>query len=329
MKAQIIRQFGDPNVFELADMPDPTLQPGHVIIKVHATSINPVDCKIRSGAVAIAPAFPAILHGDVSGVVTAVANDVTQFKVGDEVFGCAGGVRGTQGALADYMLADARLIAKKPSSLSLTEAAALPLISITASDALCKKIQLTEQMRVLIHGGVGGVGHIAVQLAKNAGADVYATVTKNDDIALAKSFGANTVINMNETDVDTYVKAYTQDQGFDVVFDTVGGPNLEHSLKAAAINGQVVTTSSRISLDLTPMHNKSLSLHVVFMLLPLLTGQGRSDHGRRLNEIANLVDAGKLKPRIHPEHFSLSQVRDAHAFFESGNACGKVLIIME
>ena len=327
MKAQVITQFGDPSVFNLTDIENPELKPGYVIIKVAATSVNQIDCKIRSGAVAaIAPTFPAVLNGDVAGVIDSVATDVTDFKIGDEVYGCAGGLLGSQGALAEFMLADSKLLAKKPKSLSMLEAAALPLVSITAWEALFKKANLTQNDSVLIHGGVGGVGHIAVQLAKWRGAKVCATVLKNEDFSLAKSLGADEVINAKEESVEQYVNRLTSNQGFNVVFDTVGGPNLDKSLAAAGSEGVVVTTVSRSTHDLTPIHNKALSLHVVFMLLPILKNKGREAHGKILSELASIVDAGKLKPLIDPHHFTLETVQDAHTFLESGKAQGKVVI---
>jgi len=327
MKAQIIKQFGDSSVFELVNIPKPTLKPGHILVKVHATSVNQIDCKIRNGVVApIAPDFPAILHGDFAGTIEAVAPDISSFQEGDEIYGCAGGLKGSGGALAAYMLVDAKLIAKKPKSLSMIEAAALPLVSITAWDGLFKKANLTNKNTILIHGGVGGVGHIAVQLAKWYGASVYATVTKDEDFSRAKSFGANEVINAKEESVEKYIARLTNNQGFDIVFDTVGGPNLDKSLIAAKINGFVVTTAARSTHDLSPMHSKALSLHAVFMLLPLLKNQNREAHGEILSKIAAIVDEGQLKPLIDPHQFTLETVADAHAFLESGKAQGKVVI---
>lgn len=327
MKAQLINKFGDPSVFELSDISKPNIKPGHVLIKVFATSVNQIDCKIRNGAVvAIAPDFPAILHGDFSGVIEAVATDVISFKVGDEVFGCAGGLKGSGGALAEFMLADVNLIAKKPKLLSMLETAALPLVSITAWEALFKKANLTSKNNILIHGGVGGVGHIAVQLAKWCGAKVYTTVLKNEDFSLAKSLGADEVINAKEENVAGYVDRLTNGQGFDIVFDTVGGANLDNSLIAAAVNGHVITTAARSTHDLTPMHNKSLTLSVVFMLLPILSNKGREAHGEILSKISNIVDLGELKPLIDSHLFTLSEISDAHALLESGKAKGKVVL---
>ncbi len=326
MKAQTISQFGDPSVFQSAMIEKPSVIPGHVLIKVAATSVNQIDCKIRSGAVsAIAPAFPAVLHGDVAGTIVAVAEDVKNFKVGDEVYGCAGGIKGTVGgALAEFMLADAYLLALKPSSYSMLEAAALPLVGITAWEALFVKGHLRAGMTILIHGGLGGVGHIAVQLAKYSGAKVFTTVLNPADFTLAKSLGADEVINAKEESVENYVQRLTQGKGFDFVFDTVGGPNLDKSLAAAAIRGHVITTAARTTHDLSPLHNKALSLHVVFMLLPLMEGRGREGHGEILTELAKVVEQGKLKVLLDKNQFTLDTVSNAHALLESGKARGKV-----
>ena len=327
MKAQLIKKFGDPTVFELSEISKPDLKPGSVLIKVYATSVNQIDCKIRSGAVdAIAPDFPAILHGDVAGMIEAVSPEVTNFKVGDEVYGCVGGLKGSGGALVEFILADAKLISKKPKSLSMLEAAALPLVSITAWEALFEKAKLTNKNNILIHGGVGGVGHIAVQLAKWCGAKVYTTVLKQEDFSLAKSLGADEVINAKEENVEKYVTRLTGDRGFDIVFDTVGGQNLDKSFIAAGINGSVVTTAARSTHDLTPMHNKALKLSAVFVLLPILKNHGRETHGKILSEIAKIVDSGQLKPMIDSHKFTLETISEAHALLESGKAQGKVVL---
>jgi len=330
VKAQIINSFGKPTVFTLMDVPVPEIKPGHVLIKVHATSVNPIDCKVRSGAVAaIAPEFPAILHGDVAGTVEIVGEDVSQFKKGDEVYGCAGGFRGLGGALAEFMSVDAKLIATKPKSLSMQQAAALPLVCITAWEALFEKAKLTKGMNILIHGGVGGVGHIAVQLAKWAGAKVFTTVRKAVDFPIVKSFGADEVINVQEEEVEKYKVRLTEDRGFPVIFDTVGGENLDKSFSAAALNGTVVTIAARSTHDLTPMHSKGLSLHCVLMLLPLLTNQHRERYGEILTKITEIVDQGKLKPLVDPHRFTLAEVTKAHELLESGQAQGKVVITIK
>lgn len=175
MRAMVIDRQGPSSVFHEAERPCPQTRPGHVLIRVRASSVNPVDYKIRSG-MPIAPDFPAVLHGDVAGEVVEVGEGVSDFAVGDAVYGCAGGVSGTQGALAEYMLADARLLAPKPSNLSMEQAAALPLVGITAWEGL-ERTRVIAGANVLVHGGTGGVGHMALQLARTLGATITTTVS--------------------------------------------------------------------------------------------------------------------------------------------------------
>ena len=327
MKAMIIEQFGQPDVFGLTEMDPPKLKPGHVMVKVMASSVNQIDCKIRGGAVsAIAPPFPAVLHGDIAGVITEKADDIEQFSVGDEIYGCSGGVGAVSGALCETMTVDADTIARKPSSLTMAQAAALPLVTITAWDALFNKVKPFAGQRILVHGGLGGVGHVGVQLALHAGADVYTTVGDSSEFAEAQALGATAAINYKTESASDYVARLTDNQGFDMVFDTVGGPNLENSFVAAKDNGEIVTTAGRVTLDLSPMHLKSLSLHVVFMLLPLLKGHGRELYHHVLSEAAALVDQGKIRPLIDATRFTFSKVSDAHAYLESGRARGKVVL---
>ena len=327
MEAMVIRQFGSPEVFEKANVARPQVYPGQVLIRVAATSVNPVDCKIRQGKLAaIAPEFPAVLHGDVAGVIEEVGNNVKKFKVGDEVYACAGGVKGMGGALAEYILADADLVAPKPNKLSLRESAALPLVSITAWTALIEKANLQQDQTVLIHGATGGVSHIGIQLAKARGATVCATCSSDSKASIARDLGADHAINYRQMDVNTYVDKFTDGKGFDVVFDTVGGDNIPKCFEAAALNGTVVSVSTRSSQNLSLMHSKGLSLHVVFMLIPLLHRIGRDRHGKILNDIAELVDHSKLQPLIDDSQFKISDVAAAHKKLEQGTAIGKVVL---
>jgi len=337
MDAMIIQQFGDPSVFKAARLAKPSATPGHVVINVFATSVNPVDCKIRQGALAaIAPEFPAVLQGDVSGVITETGPGVTHLKVGDDVYACGGGVRGSSGALAEYILVDSALVALKPQSLSHREAAALPLVSITAWTALIDKARLKPGQTVLIHGATGGVSHVAIQIAKAKGATVYATCSSASKANIALSLGADDTINYHDMDVNQYVEHFTAGKGFDVVFDTVGGDNIQASFQAAARNGTVISVSTRSSQDLSLMHAKGLSLHVVFMLIPLLhepatqpdhnKNRGRVHQGAILNHITELVNNAGLKPLIDETRYRISEVANAHNRLESGQAIGKVVL---
>jgi len=327
MQAQIITQFGHPAIFETADVPVPQVLPHHVLIRVVATSVNPVDYKIRQGAVPdITPVFPAVLHGDVAGVVEAIGEGVTQLKPGDEVYACAGGVKGLGGALAEHMLADADLVALKPKSLMMAEAAALPLVSITAWEGLIDRANVQPGQRVLVYGATGGVGHIGVQLAKWAGATVYALVSSDEKGAIARKLGADFIINYRQQPIEEFVAEHTNGQGFDVVFDTVGNDNLQNAFKAAKLNGTVVSTVSLSQQDLTLLHAKGLTLHLVFMLIPLLFGMGRSRHGEILTQLAQLVDAGQVQPLLDSQVFKFTDVAAAHQRAESGQAIGKVVL---
>jgi NADPH:quinone reductase len=327
MKAWVINQFGGPNVFEETDLPVPELPSTHVLIRVTATSINPVDYKIRGGIVTdIAPEFPAILHGDVAGVIEAVGAEVNDFKTGDEVYACAGGVKGVGGALAEYMVADANLVAYKPSSLTMAEAAALPLVSITAWEGLIERAKLQSKHKVLIYGATGGVGHIGVQLSKWVGATVYAMVSNPEKAEIAHKLGADFTINYRQQPVEEFVAEYTDGEGFDVVFDTVGNDNLQNAFKAAKLNGTVVSIVSLSSQDLTLVHAKGLTLHLVFMLIPMLFGVNRISHREILSKLAQLVDEGHVHPLLDSKTFSFPEIAHAHHFSESGQAIGKVVI---
>ena len=170
MKAMIIRDFGSSEVFESAEIAKPEVKPGHVLIKIAATSINTVDTMIREMGkeLPISPELPAILGMDFAGTVESVGEGISEYAIGDEVYGCAGGLRDLPGTLAEYMLADANLIAHKPKKLTMQEAAALPLVGITAYEGL-KRAGITQGQKVRVHGGSGGVGHVALQLASPFG----------------------------------------------------------------------------------------------------------------------------------------------------------------
>ena len=326
MQVQAIAAFGEPDVFYPLELPKPEVIPGYVVIQVAASSINPVDCKIRRFGPSIAPALPAVLHSDVAGVITAVGAGVGKFQVGDQVYACAGGVKGLGGALADFLLADADLVAFKPKSLTLLQAAALPLVAITAWEALFDRGALQPGQTVLIHAATGGVGHIAIQLAKWAGAKVFTTVSSAEKGAIAQQLGADVVINYREKSVEEYVEEHTNGQGFDLVFDTVGKGNLDISFAAAKLKGTVVSISTNSTHDLSLMHSKSLTLHVVFMLIPMLHNLGRARHGEILTDLAQLVDKDLVKPLIDPQSFSFDQVSLAHSYWESGKAIGKIVL---
>jgi NADPH2:quinone reductase len=326
MKAIILHAHGGPELFRIEDRPKPEIKPGHALIRVAASSVNPVDFKIRQGLIPIGPELPGILHGDMSGTVEEVGEGVEGFTEGDEVYGCIGGFKDLPGVLADYALADARLLARKPTNLSMIEAAALPLVTITAWNALMDRAQVSEGQRVLVHAAAGGVGHIALQIAKAAGAEVHVTASSEEKIALGRELGADVGINYKEATVEEYIADHTNGEGYDVVFDTVGTTRLDDSFQAAKIGGTVVSIAARSTHDLTHVHVRALTLHVVFMLLPLARNIGREHHGAILRQATQLVEAGKLRPHLHTEVFPFERVGDAHALLESGGTFGKIVL---
>lgn len=305
MRAIVINKFGNAlDVFEAVETPIPAINAGEILVKVHTTSVNPVDYKIRSGELAgLSPAFPAILHGDVSGVVEKVGTGVTHVKPGDKVFGCAGGLAGFHGALADYMKGDARLFAPIAPNADLNIYGALPLVGITAYEAIFERAHVKPGDKVLIYGGTGGVGHLGIQFAKLAGATVYATVANNEQAALAATLGADAVIYYQHESVTEYVQKHTDGAGFDVVFDTVGNQNLHNAVTAAKVSGRVVTTLALTNIDFSTAHVKGLDFHMVFMLIPMLHNVGRERHTTILREIAQWTEEGKIKPVLFQQRF--------------------------
>ncbi|MGI9239180.1 MAG: zinc-dependent alcohol dehydrogenase family protein [Verrucomicrobiales bacterium] len=329
MKAIVIEEFGGPEVFKEAELPQPELRGGHLLVRVVASSVNPVDYKVRAGLIPpITPAFPAVLGCDVAGVVEGVGDGVSGFVEGDEVYFCAGSPAGIGGALADYCLVDAAQVAKKPTNLDFLEAAAMPLVMITAWDGLIDRAQVGPGMNVLVHGATGGVGHAGVQLAKHAGAKVFTTVSSDEKAAIARDLGADVVINYREQAVEDYVAEHTGGAGFDVVFDTIGGDNVLRSITATGLHGQVVCVNTRCECDLSQLHQRGLSMHVVFMLIPMFYDQPerKAHHGEILRELARRVEAGEMRPLVHEEKFSFAEVGKAQALLESGGAIGKIVL---
>lgn len=270
MDAWVVEKFGEPHVFRQRRLPAAAVTADHeVLIRVAGSSINPLDYKIRSGALgALCPPKPAILHGDCAGIVEAVGAGVSRFNPGDEVYGCIGGVGALQGATADLAVADHRLLAHRPRSIPLVDAAALPLAAITAVEGL-DKAGLRPGERVLVHGGTGGVGHLALQIARARGAQVWATVGSSVKADLARELGAVDAVLYRDEEVARYVDRLTAGMGFDLVFDTVGGSNIERSIDATRLNGRMVTIQARGDHDLGHAHMRAVSIHIVLMLIPL------------------------------------------------------------
>ena len=323
LKAYVVEHAGGP--FTETDLPRPEPEATQVLVRVHASGVNPLDTKIRAGKAGHAhQRLPAVLGLDLAGVVEETGSAVSAFHPGDDVYGMVGGVGGLQGTLAEYVAADAELIALKPKSLSMREAAALPLITITAWEGLVDRAKVHGGQKVLIHAGAGGVGHVAVQIAKALGAEVFATVSP-EKRTIAEGFGA-IAIDYRALSPEQYVALHTNGEGFDVIYDTVGGATIDASFAAVKrYTGHVVSCLGWSTHSLAPLSFRSATYSGVFTLFPLLSGIGRARHGEILREAAALADAGRLKPLLNDQRFSPATIAAAHALVESG-AVGKVVV---
>jgi NADPH:quinone reductase len=323
MQAAVLDAAGA--AFRIASMPRPDPQPGQALVRIEASAVNPLDTKIRAGQAAHArQPLPAILGIDLAGIVEAVGDGVTNFRRGDEIYGMTGGVGGLQGSLAEYAAVDADLLAPKPSNLGMREAASLPLIFITAWEGLVDRAAVHSGQKVLVHGGAGGVGHIAVQIARAFGAEVFATGSAESS-AFIRKLGA-VAIDYRAMPVEDYVGKYTAGRGFDIVYDTVGGATLDASFNAVRRFGHVVSALGWGSHALAPLSFRAATYSGVFTLLPMLTGEGRAHHGDIMREATRLVEAGKVTPRVDPRHFRLSDVDGAYRALEGGGAEGKIVV---
>jgi len=324
MKAIVLDEFGTEPVLRSIERPSPAR--GEVLVRVEASGVNPLDLKIMAGAAGHARVTPPMVLGmDLAGVVTETGTGVTRFDVGDEVYGLTGGVGNRQGSLAEYASVDADLLARKPARLSMTEAAALPLAAITAWEGLVDRAGVHAGQTVLVHGGAGGVGHVAVQLAIARGATVFATGSARDLEAI-RSLGAEP-IDYRATPVEKYVATATGGVGFDVIFDTVGGETLDTSFAAVrTYTGHVVSILGWGTHSLAPLSFRGATYSGVFTLLPLLTGEGHAHHGEILTATAALVDAGLMTPVLDPTPYDLETVAGAHRAVASGNSRGKVVV---
>ena len=324
MRSVLVHEIG--GAFVETDLPRPIAAAGEVLVRVHASSVNPLDTKIRAGAAPHARhPFPAVLGMDLAGVVEAVGPGVAAFRVGDAVYGLTGGVGGLQGSLAEFAAVDADLLALKPDNISMREAAALPLAVITAWEGLVDRAATRAGHKVLVHGGAGGVGHIAVQLARALGADVYATV-RAAQFDVVRADGA-TPIDFQATDVTHYVEKHTAGDGFDVVYDTVGGSTLDASFLAARRNGgHVVSCLGWGAHALAPLSFRAATYSGVFALMPMLSGIGRDRHGHILRQARTLVEDGRLRPRVDARRFGLRSAMAAHTALASARSGAKIIV---
>ncbi|WP_035881667.1 zinc-dependent alcohol dehydrogenase family protein [Cupriavidus metallidurans] len=316
MRALILDNYdGSPFRDARIDLAPP--KPGHVQVKIHASGVNPIDYKIRTGQAPYAmPELPAVLGTDMAGEIVAIGPSVSAFAVGDHVYGLTGGVRGLQGSLAEYANVDAALLAPKPKNLSMREAAAIPLVALTAWEGLVDRANVQPGQKVLVQGGSGGVGHLAVQIAKALGAEVFATAC-TEKLEMVRELGA-TAIDYTKVGIEQYVQDYTGGEGFDIVYDTVGGPTLEASLGATRHYGRIVSCAAFGPHNLAMSSLRSADISGVFVLHPMLSGERRAHHGDILRRVAELIEAGKVRPVLDARHFTLDTAMAAHDAVEQG-----------
>ncbi len=308
MKAIQIKQYGGVDSMELVDVPRPILNNDQILVEVHAASINPIDYKVRSGAVKdwMPIQFPATLGGDFAGVVIEVSEGVTDFKVGDEVFGSASLLGGGSGAFAEFATAKISSVANKPKSIDFLKAAVLPLTGSSAIQALEEHIKLQSGQKILIQGGAGGIGTVAVQLAKHLGAYVVATCA-TEDMDYVKSLGADEVIDYKLQKFEEILK------DFDAVYDLVGGEVTDRSFQVLKKDGVLVSMLGQPNAEFATKYGV------------IGIGQGTKTNSEHLKRLAELVDQGVIKPHIEKE-FTLDQIKEAFTYQEQSHPKGKVVL---
>jgi NADPH:quinone reductase-like Zn-dependent oxidoreductase len=307
MKAAQINDYGGPEVITIADIPQPAPGDGQVLIQVQAASLNPFDASVRAGRVKdMIKSLPITLGGDVAGTVVEVGAGVDGFKTGDTVYGQAAAVAGNSGAFAEYAATKAGQVAIAPSNADITEAAALPLVGVSALQALTEHINLQSGQKILIQGGSGGIGSIAIQIAKHLGAYV-ATTVPTDEVEYTQSLGADEVIDFTQQNFQELIHDY------EAVFDTAGGDVFEKSLAVLKPGGIAVSMIAQIDEAVAAQHG-----------ITAIT-QGTKVTTAALDKLRQLVEDGIVTVRIDSV-LPLDQVPEAFTKRESGTAKGKVVL---
>lgn len=314
MKAMILKQFGGHDSFELQDVAIPAVDNGELLVRVIATAINPLDYQIRRGDYPAYVPLPAITGHDVSGVVEKVGPGVSDFKVGDEVFYTPKIFGPKGGSYAEYNVVPEALVTHKPANLSHEEAASMTLVGGTAWEALVTRAKLSPAESVLIHGGAGGVGSIAIQLAKAMGAIVY-TTARGNDLEFVRQLGADHAIDFTSTNYIDEIARLTDGKGVNVVLDTIGGLTLSQSPHVLGDGGRVVTLVDLATpQNLVAAWGVNAEYHFVF------TRQNRG----KLQALKTLLETGRIRPVVGAR-FTLTQIPEAHAALEKGEVDGKPL----
>lgn len=322
MKAAQINKYGSSDVIEIVDIEKPKAGPGQVLIKAYASSVNPVDIKIMEGYMSnIAPLkFPATLGSDVAGVVTEVGEGVTEFAVGNKIYGQAIVLAGASGAFAEFVAVPAGMIAKMPKNINFNQAAASVLVGVSVVQALLEHFKLRSGQKILIHGGAGGIGTMAIQIAKSIGAFVATTAT-GDGIEYVKKLGADQVIDYRNEKFDEIVS------DFDAVFDTVGGEVFEKSFKVLK-KGRVARDSHAVGspdlgiiVSMVAQDNKKLADQYGVTAISQWT-KVTTEH---LNMLTDFIENKGLKIFID-KIYTLDTIKEALEAKEKGYVKGKIVI---
>jgi NADPH2:quinone reductase len=332
MKVIEMREAGGPAVLQLVERPRPELTgASDLLVRLKAAGVNPVDTKIRQRGPLIPDGLPAVLGCDGAGVVEAAGTEVTRFKPGDEVWFCHGGLGGPVGNYAEYIVLDHQLAQVKPLSIDFVQAGAAPLVLLTAWEALHDRARLSAGQTVLIHAGAGGVGHVAIQLARAAGARVCTTVSGPEKADFAHALGAEYCINYREEGLVESVMDWTEGRGVDVALDTVGPEVFRRTIPAMAHYGDLVTILDPGSdLDLKEARNRNLRISLELMLTPMLFNlpRARTHQGEILRRCAKMIDRGDIKIHVS-QTFPLAQAQEAHKLIEEGHVTGKLALTMD
>jgi NADPH2:quinone reductase len=329
MKAVVMRETGEPEVLSLEEVTTPEITSvTQLKVRLEAAGVNPVDTKLRSRGLLLPDGIPAVLGCDGAGVVVETGSQVTEFREGDEVWYCDGGLGGLHGNYAQYAVVEESVCCRKPASIDFIHTAAAPLVLITAWEALFGRARLTEEKTLLVHAGAGGVGHVAIQLAKQAGVRVLSTVSSKEKQAFVTSLGADETILYKEQDFVESVLNLTDGAGADVVLDTVGGDVFKASINATAAYGDLVTLlDPGNNVEWKEARNRNLRIGFTLMLTPMLRHlpQARANQVAILSDCAEMIDSGSL--RIHVDDaLSLDRALQAHEMIEQGQVLGKLVL---
>lgn len=329
MQAILMTAPGDTDVLQLQEVPKPEIRSNNeLLIRLKAAGVNPIDTKLRSRGTYYGDNYPTILGCDGAGIVEQLGSDVSRFKEGDEVYFCYGGIGGHPGNYAQYATVNEHFVAHKPKSLDFIHAAAAPLVLITAWESLFDRATLQEGDTVLIHAGAGGVGHVAIQLARIAGASVATTISAGDKARFVGTLGAEKVIYYKDQDFVQEILNWTEDEGVDYALDTVGGPTLSKTFAAMKTYGDVVTLLAPPSdCDWTTARKKNLRFSLELMLTPMFKNMtdALQHHANILQRCADHIDAGRLT--IHVSGiYPLERAADAHQRIMQGGVTGKLVL---